>query len=721
MQWQKRARVGVAVFGMTVAVVVYATFGERQSAAPVGRTPGLDPSAVLESVGASFQRFTEARQDFVIEADRQLTYDGGLTKFVGVTITVLQRAGRDLVVSAREAQAGEGQEELELTGDVQVTTSDGFVATADQATLREVDATVRMRGPVSFQKGRMTGSSVGMTYDHGADVLSLSEQARVTVTDETGEAVAEFNSDAATLASLQNYLTLEGNVHVVRGEQVLEADRSTAYLSEAGDFTRIELRGNARVVGGGAFDSMMAGEIDLDLTRIELRRNARVVGGGAFNSVTAGEIDLDFTNDGATLERVKLTGDGVIVMSGEDGESGSEFAGDVLDLSFAPDASLILAVGRGNVRVALPGVQGSPARNIMAQAFEATGAPGKNLTAASFNDQVEYREEGSGGRAPRVARSSALRITLADAAVTAAVFTGGVQFEEGGLRASGGRAQYDPSKGTLQLSGTDAGGAPRVADARIEIDADTINVTLEGRRMTASGSVRTLLRSGATGRLPGLLEQGEAANVVAGTLDYRGEAGAAVYSGNATLWQGETAIRADVITLDQTRGDLVATGAARSNIVFDTGGAIGRAAEIRYNDGARTITYRSQAPTPTPESPVAPVQLNGPQGDLRASRIDIILGETASRVERLEAYTDVDMRVGTRVATGDRLTYFAEDERYVVSGIATVPVTIVEECRQTSGRTVTFFKSAERIIVDGSEEVRTQSKRDGPCAAAPAP
>ena len=30
-------------------------------------------------------------------------------------------------------------------------------------------------------------------------------------------------------------------------------------------------------------------------------------------------------------------------------------------------------------------------------------------------------------------------------------------------------------------------------------------------------------------------------------------------------------------------------------------------------------------------------------------------------------------------------------------------------------------EAAERIIVDGSEEVRTQSKRGGPCAAAPAP
>ena len=692
MQWQKRARVGVAVFGIAVAIVVYAAIGERQSATPVERTPGLDPSAVLESVGAAFQQFRETRQDYVIEADRQLTYEGGASKFIGVTIKVRQREGRDFVVSGREAQAGEGQGDLEITGDVTLAASDGFVAATDRVTFSEADATVRAAGPVSFQKGRMTGFGMGMTYDQNTDVLSLVEQAQVTVTDETGTVVTEFSSDSATLDRLADFLTLEGNVHVLRGEQVLEANRSRAHLSENDEFvTFIELRGSARVVGGGGFESM-----------------------------TAGDIDLDYTDDGATLERVVLTGDGAIVMNSDEGESGREFAGDVLDLSFAPDASLTLAFGRGDVRVALPGVQGAPARIVTAQAFEATGAPGKDLTEARFSDLVEYREEARGERAPRIARSSALRITLADAAVTAAVFTGGVQFEEQGLQASGAQARYDPRKGTLQLSGTDAGEGPRVADAQIEIDADTIDVTLERRLMTASGAVKTLLHPGTAGRLPGLLQQGEAVNVNAGTLEYRGGMGAAVYSGSATLWQGETAIRADVITLDRTRADLVASGAARSYIVFDTGGATGRAAEIRYDDGARTITYRSQAPTPTPADPIAPVQLSGPQGDLRAGRIDVILGETTSWVERLEAYTEVNMRLGPRVATGDRLTYFAEDERYVVSGIATVPVTIVEECRETSGRTMTFFRSAERIIVDGREEVRTQSRRDESCVTAPA-
>jgi lipopolysaccharide export system protein LptA len=241
--------------------------------------------------------------------------------------------------------------------------------------------------------------------------------------------------------------------------------------------------------------------------------------------------------------------------------------------------------------------------------------------------------------------------------------------------------------------------------------------------------------------MPGLLERKNPVNVNADALAYHGPNGAAVYTGSAMLWQGETAVRGDAITLDRARGDLVVSGAARSNLVFDTGASVGRAPEIRYDDNGRRLIYgplapasgRGIAPTgngiapagrgiaPTSASGIAPTtiaQLSGPQGDLRGERIEVQLAQTEARIERLEAFTDVTIRLDRRLATGDRLTHFASEERYVMTGIATVPVRIVEECRETIGRTVVFFKSGERIIVDGNEEVRTQSSRSGgPCPA----
>jgi lipopolysaccharide export system protein LptA len=711
VQWQRRTRLGLAVFGIVFAFVVYAAIGEREPAAPTTRPERLDPKAILESAGAALQQFRATTQDYVIEADRQLTYEDGATTFIGVTITVRGRGGRDFVVTGREARAGSSQEELEIEGDVTLEASDGFVMTVDRAAFSETDATVRSSGPVSFHRGRMSGSGVGMSYDREADVLAITEDAQVEVVGEDGAAVMSFTAGSAMLARQEDYLALEGSVHALRGEQVLEADRGLARLTPEEEYvTFIELRGNARVSGGGTFDAM-----------------------------SARDIDLDYTEDGEALERVVLDGGGAIALAGRNEAPGRQFLGESLDLAFAPDGALISLAGRGNVRVDLPAAGGeAPARSVLARAVDGSGEAGRGLTSARFTDEVEFREERGRTTPPRVARSRSLQLTLAGDAVSAAVFNGNVRFEDGGLQASGATAHYDPDRGTLRLSGAEGGVGPRVADERISIEAESIDVGLDDRRMSSRGGVRTTLqaRTGASadGRLPGLLEQGEAANVNADTLDYQGAAGTAVYSGSATLWQGETAIRADVITLDQATGDLVASGNARSTLALDTGLSVGRAGEIRYDDKARQITYGSPAPTPvspvaptnvspvapTSVSPLAPTQLNGPQGDVQASRIEIVLAKTGSRAERLEAYTDVEVRLDTRVATGDRLTYHADDEQYDLTGIATVPVRVVEACRETIGRTMTFFKASDRIIVDGNEEVRTQASRGGPCPAPPA-
>ena len=698
MKWQKRVRLVVAVFGVAFAIVVYAAIGDRQAVVPAARPVRFDPRAIIESAGAAFQQLSEARQDYVIKSERQFTYEGGATKFIGITIEVRGRAGRDFVVSGREATAGENQRELEITGDVKMSASDGLVITADRATFTEEDASVRVPGPVSFAKGGMTGTGIGMIYDKENDVLTLSEQAHVTLTDAAGNILTDFTSGSATLARQDNYLSLAGNVHVMRGEQVIEADNGVATLTENEEHvTFIELRGNARVVGGAAFDSM-----------------------------SARDIDLDYTDDGQLLERVVLTGSGAIGLKGQNGAPGRQFLGDSLNLAFAPDASLTSATGRTNVRLDLPGAPGSPARSVKARALDATGEPGKGLTGARFTNDVEYREEAQRGAAARLVRAQGLRIVLAGDAVTSALFNGSTTFEEEGLQASAARIQYNPAKGSLQLSGSDAGGGPRVADDQITVEATTIDVALEGRRMTAAGAVRTTLRGqGADSKLPGMLEQGEPVDVRAGALDYQGASGKATYTGMAVLSQGATAIRAETIVLDQTSGDLTASGGARSTFALDADTSQGRASEIRYRDTTRVMTYDS----PVPAGPIIPpayvaAQLSGPQGNIGAARIEVKLAEQGSTVDRLEAYTNVSVRLldTARTATGDRMTYYASDQRYEFTGLPTTPVKLVEPgCRETTGRSMTFFKATDSLIVDGANVTRTRSGRAaGPCTPAPA-
>jgi LPS export ABC transporter protein LptC len=698
MTWQKRARMGVAVFGIAAAIGVYTAIGERRVVTPAPPPPRIDPKAVIESSGAIVRQVRGTKLDYVINAERVLTYEDGSAKLMGVEIRVRERAGRDFVISGREAQAAEDKQDLLLNGTVVLSASDGLHITTDRAVFSQLDGIVRAPGAVEFQKGRMSGSGIGMTYDNNRDLLTIADQSRVRLLNEQENPQMEFTAGLSILSRPDDYLTLEGTVHGRNGEQVFDAERATARLTENEErLTLLELRGKA-----------------------EVRADE-----GSFESMSANDIDLDYMDDGQTLERVVLSGRGSIEMMGWNEGHGRRILGDSLELLLASDGAITAATGRGGVQLDLRGNNAGPARIIRSKSLDATGEAGKGMTAARFTELVEYREEGRTGESPRSVKSNALRTTLEGNDVGSAAFTGSAVFEEQRLQAGAAEMLYEPAEGRLVLKGTDSGGGPRVSDEQLTIAAQSIGVTLANHQMTATGSVTTTLRAqssqagpgAAVGRLPGLLKQEQPANVHADALDYQGSTAPAVYTGNATLWQGDTAIRADTIVIDQNKGDLTARGAARSTLVLDSGTSIGRADGIRYDEATRTITYD----TPIPAGrgglvKLPPAQLNGPEGDLSADRIEVLLAKTAGGIARLEAYNGVNVRVGTRQASGARLTYFADDARYLIAASGTAPVKLIDGCRETTGKTVTFFKATDRVVVDGNEEIRTQSRSGETCA-----
>lgn len=719
MTWQKRARLGIAVFGLTVAGLVFFAVGERERpvAAPVPTR--LDPKAIMETSGCVLQRVTGTRKDFTVTCDRQLAYANHEVKLLGVRIEVKERQGRDFLITGAEALANEKSREIHLSGEVQLSANDGFQLRTATATFDEDEGVVRAPGPISFTKGSMSGTGVGMTYDKNTDVLTIAEQAHVQMVDQAGAVTGEFTAGSATFARQQDYLALDRRVHALRGEQTIDAERGTAHLTVNDDaVTLIELRGSARVAGGSA----------------------------AFDSMSARDIDLDYADDGTTIERVVLAGAGSIALRARDGSPGHQIGGDSLTIALAPDGAVTSAIGRGGVRLDVPASAPAPSRRVTARTLDAAGEAGKGMTTARFTDNVEYREDAARqAQAARVARANALDTTLDGRAITGAVFTGGAQFEEGALKASAAEARYEPAAGALRLRGTDDRGGPRVADERVAIEAAAIDVALEGRRMKADGNVRTRLQSGP--KTPGLLDKERPANITAAGLQYDGASGRAVFSGTAQLLQGDTAIRGDVVTVDQEKGNLMATGNARSALVLGGAPSIGTAQEIAYDNASRQVTFqgfvppppakppspprtRSRAPVAPPAAlpapaaptlpgappavPARPARLSGPEGDLTANRIAVVLHASENRMERLEGYENITLRVNQRLVTGVRMTYFAEG-KYVMTGAPTQPVKIVENCRETTGRTLTFFKSTDNIIIDGNEEIRTRTTSGGPC------
>jgi LPS export ABC transporter protein LptC len=696
--WQKRLRVGLAIFGILFAGLVYRSIGERRIAGPVRPAERTDPTAQVETTNAELQQVRGTEQEFEIKSERTLTYADNSLKHVNVVITV-HKEGRAYVVTAKEATAGPNQVELQLSGAVKISVSDGFELMTESGTFNQNESIARAPGAVTFKKGHMSGSGANATYNQKDDVLNIGERARVVVTEDNGKTSFDGASGTALLDRTQDVLFLESKVHVVRDTQIIDADKVMARLSPNEDIiTAMELRGNSDVKGGK----------------------------GPLDAMKADAIDLAYNEDGTLLQRVLLNKNASFSTAADEHASSRRMSGDVLEVTMAADGTVSKITGEGGVQLDMPSVDSGPPRTIRARSLDATGEPGRGLTAVRFRDDVVFQEDNTSKDSTREVRAQSLNASLEGDGLRNAFFSGGVTFKERGFEAAGAGARYQPGSGLLNLTGS-GGSRTFVTDDQIHVEAREIDVTLEGHGMEARGNVRTSLsgkRSTAKdgGRLPGLLKEGQAASVNAEELDYKGGNGRAEYKGAATLVQGDTAIRGDRIVLDQQKGDLVASGSARSTLMLDKGRTDGRANEIRYDDAARTVTYSAGTVAPTsgqgasvPLPPLA--QVSGPDGDLRAERIEIILAREENGVDRLEAYNRVTMVVGARTATGARLTYHASEERYVISSTGVTPVSIRESCQETTGRTLTFFKSSDRIIVDGNETRRTETK---PCMPQPA-
>src|SRR6185503_12661459 len=138
--------------------------------------------------------------------------------------------------------------------------------------------------------------------------------------------------------------------------------------------------------------------------------------------MSARDISLDYSDDGKTLEAVKMAGAAEARLPGEGEKPGRQFVGGTLDLAFAPDGKMTSVVGRENVRVELPPVADAPPRTISAQVLEGAGQAGKGLTALTFATDVAFTVEAlrsksspadnKGGK--RTAHAAKLEISLTD-------------------------------------------------------------------------------------------------------------------------------------------------------------------------------------------------------------------------------------------------------------------------------------------------------------------
>jgi LPS export ABC transporter protein LptC len=694
-RWQRKARLVIALFGVVFAIVVWRELRRREPApapAPVART---DATAIVETTGGKTFRFQGSREDVSVASEKQLNYADGSSKLLGVTIVTDEKDGnRTFTITANEGRLGKNETTIALDGRVRIARSDGMTAATEHATYADGDGTVRAPGPVELTRDRIKGNGVGMTWDKTFDVLTILDQAVVHVApNAAGGGGADVTSGSATFARRDKYIRFERLVRIQRGTQLIEADAAVAYLADDGNaIETLDMKEHSRITSSKTSP-------------------------GALQTLSGRDMNLKYAAGGEVLEHVLITSEALIQLAGAAGRPGRQIAANVIDISLAPDGSTPVALaGRDNVQLTFPPEPGTPGRTIRATSLDASGEPGRGLTRAVFTGSAQYRERGGG--VDRTATAQTLDVVLKPglSSIEQAKFTRAVRFEEGKMIALAAAAHYDLEKGTLALSGSEPGTTvPHVVNEQIAVDATTIDLTLAGPKVKAAGSVKSELKPASKGTTPGesgndvkmpsMLKQDQPVIVVGNALDYDGAIAKGTYSGAARLFQGDTSIKGETIVIDNRAGNLSASGGVTTTTLLEQVDkdknkqrvhSIVTSKDFAYEDDNRRLTYTTDA------------HMSMPDGDMTAARIELYLKPSGDELERAEAFESVTLREQNRETTGAKMIYTTANETYVVTG---APVKIVDECqRETTGKTLTFNKGTDRIVVDGSSQIRTQTR-----------
>ena len=284
----------------------------------------------------------------------------------------------------------------------------------------------------------------------------------------------------------------------------------------------------------------------------------------------------------------------------------------------------------------MPADKDTPARVIQSDVMDGTGEPGKGLTGASFRHGVEFRELRQPNPRVAHSRSLNVRLTegggmddaefaggtkFEDGATTASGLDAKYQVSKGRLLLTGKVGTQSPQVQDDRISVVSTKidmafeGPKLIATGEVQSVMKPSKKAQDGKQAkqgaggkqgeqgkavagpavvgpnTSKAVVGPNFSSAKKGeqakgaepaksgdpakhdpKTPGLLKDDQPANVTAANLDYDGEHDKAIYTGSARLWQGDTAIAGDTITIDQTTGDLYASstnGLIRSTMMLE--------------------------------------------------------------------------------------------------------------------------------------------------------
>lgn len=272
-------------------------------------------------------------------------------------------------------------------------------------------------------------------------------------------------------------------------------------------------------------------------------------------------------------------------------------------------------------------------------------------------------------------------------------------------------ATYTPTDDMLHLTGL-----PRVTEGGLSLTSNVVHINRRTGEAVAEGDVKSTYSDLKPQPNGAMLASGDPIHVTAKKMTAQENSGTALYTGGSRLWQGANIVQAPTIEFDRDHRSLTAQGApdAKSPVtsVFVQKDKDGKVTPV--NITARKLTYVDADRRARYEGGVT---ARSTDGVLTADHVDIFLKEmgqpgtahvtpdTPSQLDRIVATGKVVMTQPGRRGSGNQLTYYQDDGRFVLTGGN--PVITDAEHGTVRGDTLTFFSKDDRVLVEGSKAAPT--------------
>jgi lipopolysaccharide export system protein LptA len=326
----------------------------------------------------------------------------------------------------------------------------------------------------------------------------------------------------------------------------------------------------------------------------------------------------------------------------------------------------------------------------------------------------------------RVSTSRMLDVVfLPEGGIRSITQTGSVAYVDGTEKAWGQRGEYTTADQMLVMTGS-----PRVVDGGMTTTAQTVRMNRATGDAFADGDVKSTYSDLKAQPDGAMLASSDPIHVTSRSMVAHRSPAIAVYTGDARLWQNSNIVEAPILQFDRDHRSLYAhgeigEGAAPSPtptqplsqpvstvlVQVDKDGKVTpihtTSARLNYADAERKVFLDGGVTVKATDATMTGEQMTVfllPRSQSKPGTNRSMPGQ----VERIIAEKKVVITQPTRHATGERLVYTSADDKFVLT--CGPPSIFDAERGETTGDSLTFYRTDDRVLVEGRETSPTVTR-----------